>query len=396
VQSSSILRYFLASVALLGACVSGLLGVASYLFHRGDRVSVAIAARLVPFNPAYLARLSGYESGRRTELLRKAAALNPYSEQVWLQLGFDSEFYHGDLASAEKYYLHSTEVSSLFLPRWTLANFYFRRQNKPEFMKWARAALEITPYRADPIFTEMWLVYPDHSRIVADLPSRAPILEQYLMFLMNARQLGSVPPVVERLASSASPSDSRRYGVDDVIGPALDSLIAGGYVSEAVRSWNALSVAHWIPFGTPTVQQPLTDGSFGPMYGYGFDWKLINIPGISFSRGGGVGIELSGGQPESCELLQQWVLIGPDRQYRLQWNADASGITDPAGLNWHIQARDLDSRSPDLLAEHRSGWQFETPANAQAALLTLEYRRPLGHIRASGALQLRSVTLQPR
>lgn len=396
---SSILRYSLASVAILGASFSAILGVASFLFHRGDRHSVELAARLVPFNSEYLSRLSSYEPARRTELLKKAAADNPYSEQVWLQLGFDAEFYHRDYTAAERYYLKSAEVSHLFLPRWTLTNFYFRRQDGPAFLKWAHAALEITPYTADPIFTEMWLMDPDHGAVAADIPNRPTILEQYFDFLMSARQFAFVPSILKRLVASAPVSQARLYGLNNDIGPALDTLLGAGYASEATRIWSDLSAAHWISFPTPTPDHPLTNGNIGPLFGHGFDWFLLNPAGVTLTYSEGVheiAIDLSGDQPEQCQILLQWIPLGPSRGYHLQWKQDTTGLTEPIGLTWHIHTANFDLQSPDLLQEKSGGYEFQTPPGTSVAILTLEYRRPLGQTKAQGTLRLQGVSLQAR
>lgn len=392
-----ILRYVLAGIALAGACLSGLLGVGSYLFHKGDRQSVEIAARLVPFNPTYLARLSSYEPDRRTELLKRAAALDPFSAQVWLQLGFDAEFHHLDFTGAEKYYLRAASVSHLFLPRWTLANFYFRRQNKPAFLQWAHAALEITPYTADPIFTEMWLLDSDHGRLDAELPDRPGILVQYLSFLMNARQFESVPLIIERLVSLVPAESAPAFGLHDVIGPELDGLIGAGYIAESLRAWRALSDRQWIPFSTPTPDRPLTNGDFAPIYGHGFDWSVVNNGGASSSQprnSRGIDIELTGYQPESCELLHQWIPVAASRRYRMQWKAESNGLTNPAGLIWRIRAGSADLRSPDLLSNHASGWEFQAPSKTEIASMSLEFQRPLGYTKSSGSLRLESVTIE--
>ncbi len=373
--------------------------MASSLFDHGGRRPVEAAAKLVPFNSAYLARLSGYEPQQRTALLQRAATLNPYADQTWLQLGFDAEFHHADFAAAEKYYLKAADMSHLYLPRWTLTNFYFRRQDKPEFLKWAHAALQITPYSADPIFTELRLVDPGGQEIAPYIPNRPEILEQYLIFLMNAGQFASVPPVLDRLVASAPRSEAFLYGLSDVIGPDLDHLLASSYVTEALRMWNTLSKAQWIPFDTPDPARPLTNGSFANLFGHGFDWTLFASPGVSTTPPGAaheIAIELSGDQPENCAILQQWVPVGPGMHYRLQWKFESRGFSGSSGLFWHLRGPNLNLTSPDLVSQTSSAWDFGTPLGLHNGLLTLEYSRPLGETKSSGSLSLQQVSLAPR
>lgn len=392
-------RYVLAAVFIAGACFAAVLGIASWLFHRGDRKSVELAARLVPFNSEYLARLSSYHPDRRTQLLEKAAANNPYSEQVWLQLGTDAEFYRHDYAAAERCYLKAADVSRLFLPRWTLTNFYFRRQNSRQFLHWARLALEVTPYTANPIFTEMWLMLPDPNGVAENIPDRPAILQQYFEFLMNARQYAFVPPIVRRLVASVPPSQARLYGLDNDIGPGLDTLLGAGFGSQAMEIWSDLSVARWIRFATPGPDHPLTNGDFGPLYGHGFDWFLMHPAGVSSSYNEPmheVEIEFSGDQAEECQVLLQWMPLAPSRRYHLQWKQENSGLSEPAGLTWHLHALNFDLASPDLLAGQTAGWTFLTPPGASIAILMLEYKRPLGQTKAQGILRLQDVSLQPQ
>lgn len=164
--------------------------------------------------------------------------------------------------------------------------------------------------------------------------------------------------------------------------------------------WQALSTARWIPFSTPDPDRPLTNGNFAALFGHGFDWVILNSPGVSLTPPGtarGAEIELSGDQAESCTLLQQWVAIGPDRRYRLQWNVDYSSFSSaPSGMAWHVRGPKLNLQSPDLRADERPVWDFDTPPDTRIGLLTLEYKRPLGETKARGDLALKTVSLQPR
>jgi tetratricopeptide (TPR) repeat protein len=398
VSRSSILRYILIAVALAGGCFATILGLASFLFHRGDRQSVELAARLVPFNPDYLSRLSSYYPERRTQLLEKAESENPYSEQAWLNLGFDAEFYRRDYSAAERDYLKAADVSHLFLPRWTLANFYFRRQKVQEFLHWARLALDVTPYSAAPIFSEMWVLVPDHADILGLLPPRPAILQQYFDYLMTTQQYVFAPPVIARLVSAAPPSQAQLYGVAADIGPALDTMLGAGFGSQALQIWSELSHAHWIQFPAPAPQHPLTNGDFSTFYGHGFDWFLLTPAGVSLSyvqAAHQMEVEWTGDEDEACQLLLQWVPLGPVRRYHLQWEQESSGLSNPAGVNWRIHTSTFDLQSPDLVAGQGTGWEFQTPPGAGMAMLILEYRRPLGQTKAKGTMRLQKVSLQP-
>ena len=46
-----------------------------------------------------------------------------------IQLGLNAEITEGDPKTAESYYLKAAAVNKMFLPKWTLTNYYFRQQN---------------------------------------------------------------------------------------------------------------------------------------------------------------------------------------------------------------------------------------------------------------------------
>ena len=87
-----------------------------------------------------------WQPERKITLLKRAVELNPFNVEAWIQLGLTFEMERHDAASAERYFLRAAQVDRMFLPKWTLTNFYFRQQNEREFFRWAKATLEITPY----------------------------------------------------------------------------------------------------------------------------------------------------------------------------------------------------------------------------------------------------------
>ena len=82
--------------------------------------------------------------------------------------------------------------------------------------------------------------------------------------------------------------------------------------------------------------------------------------------------------------------------YRLEWRAVTKNLEAPSGFAWHISPvpnpADLDISSEDLVKSSAMTWEFRAPLSA-LCLLTLEYRRPVGTIRATGSLVLQNVML---
>jgi len=396
------MRWLLIGAAILGAYYSILFARASLLFQEDTASSVPAAVHLVPYNADYLARLAVWQPDRKTALLHRTVELNPFAADSWIQLGLTAEMQQHDIASAERDYLKAAQVDHMFLPKWTLTNFYFRRQDEERFFQWAKATLAITPYPPYPVFEQMWLFTQDAGKIAAFIPERPRILVQYAVFLADAHQFRAIPPVVKRLVTSAGSSDPVGAGRDGLIAPVEDRLLAAGYLQPALQIWTSMKEGNWIGLSIPTAASPLTNGDFrAPFFRHGFGWVPIETSGVGIEQmpdQDAVGVTLSGSQPEHCVLLQQYVPLDPNRSYRLEWQTSAQGIASPSGLAWHLHPVQSNLHSDlaggDLLASSSGTWDFQAPPGAEVFLLTLEYSRPLGNILASGSFHLRSVSLR--
>jgi len=132
----------MAVAALLVAAVQALrIGYADRLFREDTQASIQKASQIWPRDGDYPARLADFDSTNAIRYLRRALALNPGLSRSWIQLGLRLEF-QGDVAEAERCYLEAARRDRQFLPAWTLANFYARRQNDEQFWLWARRAAE--------------------------------------------------------------------------------------------------------------------------------------------------------------------------------------------------------------------------------------------------------------
>jgi tetratricopeptide (TPR) repeat protein len=393
------LRYILIVAAIAAAFYSGILSRAAYLFHQDTANSIPAAARLVPYNAEYAARLASWQPDDRMPLLHRAVELNPFDSDSWIQLGLLSEMKDGDAKTAEGYFARAAEVNHMFLPKWTLTNFYFRRQKLSDFFKLANATLKITPYASDPVFTQMWLMSQDPARIAAAIPDKPRILVQYTWFLSNSKQYSAIPPIVQRLATAVGSDDPRAWGRDDLIAASLDHILASGDTRDALQVWTTLRDANWIKQSVPDARRPLTNGDFRlASFHHGFDWMAPETEGVrveQFADEPSVRITLNGDQPEHCVLFQQYVPVQRDAIYNLQWKADSQNIEAGNGLAWHLRA--VGSQSPaaftsgDLLVS--SFWPFRVPPAGEGFMLTLEYNREMGRIRPTGSFALRSVSL---
>jgi len=392
------LRYLLIASAIAGAYYSSILARASYLFSQDTATSVPAAVQLVPYNSRYVARWAAWNIAQHVPLLKEATRLNPFDYQSFIQLGLNSEMTETDPKTAESYFLQAVAVNKMFLPKWTLTNYYFRRQNLSEFFRWANETLKISPYAGDPVFTQMWLMSQDPARLSAAIPDRPRILIQYIWFLSNSKQYAAIPPIVQRLVRVVGDDDPRAWGRDDLIASALDHVLASGELHTGLQIWTTLRDGRWIPQNVPDANHPVTNGDFRlPFYRHGFDWVSAETEGVhiqQFADEPSLDIGLSGDQPEHCELLRQYVAVEPGFLYNLQWKAEAQGIPAGSGIAWHLRATEGDAsiESGDLLNAPQA-WQFVAPPNVNGFLLTLEFNRALGHVRPTGHLTLRFVSM---
>ena len=135
----NVLRIAVAVACGMAIWSSLTLARADYLFKKDTEASVRAAIRLVPDSWSYYMRLSEFDRAHAHDLLTTSLRLNPYNAQADIELGLQYEA-DGDFVRAEKQLLEAYDVDHTYMPRWSLANYYFRRDNMPEFWIWARSA----------------------------------------------------------------------------------------------------------------------------------------------------------------------------------------------------------------------------------------------------------------
>jgi tetratricopeptide (TPR) repeat protein len=396
------LRFVVIAGAIMAAVYALVLARASRLFQEDTAVSVAAAVRVQPHNALYLDRLASWQPDERESLLKRSLAENPFNYEAWIRLGLMAEMQAGDDSTAEQDYLKAAEVDHMFLPRWTLTNFYFRQNRPAPFFHWTKKTLEVTPYASDAVFAQMWQMTQDEDKLEAAIPDRTRILLQYAWYLSNHKQFDSIPTAVERLVKAVGKDDPSKWGLNDLVAASEDHMLAEGYMRPALTVWSTLHAFGWLKHTVPNDQKPLTNGRFEvPFYRHGFDWVSPDNPGTRvehFPDVPEVRMNLNGDEGEHITLLQQYVDLAPDTRYTMTWKVQSEELNQPSGLAWHVHpvkgGGTAGGASGDLVGSPAS-WTFVSPI-ANAYLLTLEYIRPLGSTRARGALTLKSVTMNQK
>jgi hypothetical protein len=130
------------------------------------------------------------------------------------------------------------------------------------------------------------------------------------------------------------------------------------------------------------------DGDFAAEpSGHGFDWRPSRAEGVAYvALPGSYRIALSGKQPESTELLRQFVALQPGKMYSLQWEVQTQGFASPSGIEW--------TAGTARAALEAGIMKFQ--AEAAFVPITLAYHRPTGQARAEGSVTIRAVSLVDR
>jgi hypothetical protein len=388
-----VLRIIIAGACCLAIWNSWKFALADYLFQKDTEDSVRAAIRLVPDGWQYHMRLAQFDREHARELLTTSLRLNRFDAQANIELGLQYET-EGDFARAEKSLLEAYAVDHTYLPRWSLANFYFRRDNMPAFWAWAHSAAEMPADDIGPLFALCWHVSQDPETIAkAILNDKPELIRQYLRFLLTKVQLQAVAGVAPRLVRFGE-SETDRPLLFDVV----DRLVDANDADSANALWKLLIEKHWVvadttvPNNSDFMREPLR---------VSFDWSLPEYPGLhSWPGASGLETEFTGSQPEECTIAEQAISLAPG-SYTFAYVYHTSDIPPATGIRWQI----IDANSKTVLADSpylssdalsHSALTFNVPPGTSILRLRLGYKRALGTPRISGILVVLSAKIQAR
>jgi hypothetical protein len=379
-----------------GACCLGIwcsweFACADYLFHKDTEESVRSAIRLVPDGWEYYMRLAQFDRGHARELLATSLRLNRYDAQADIELGLRYEA-EGDFDQAEKLLQDAYEVDHTYLPRWSLANYYFRRDNMPAFWAWARSAAEMPADDIGSLFELCWRVSPDPEKITGTVLNEKPeLIHQYVGFLLAKDQLHAVASIAPRLVRSGGPETDR-----PLLFSVVNRLVAANDATAANALWHSLIEQHWVVADLSVPNNPNFARDPLPV---SFDWSLPEYSGLhSWPGASGLETEFTGSQPQDCTVAEQVVALTPGN-YTLAYAYRTSDIPPDTGIRWHIvdaKSNTVLADSPDLSSDTlaHSTLAFSVPPDASLIRLRLAYRRALGTTRISGTLVVTSTQIQ--
>ena len=360
------------------------------------------ASRIEPDDAEYRFRLAvsigDQVPAESLALLRQASALSPVDARIWIELGLRYESLQ-NYSEAEKCLLHAAEVDRQYVPRWTLANYYQRREDLVNFWHWARTSAEVIPGDPVPLFRLCGRVTEDGNLMDRLALHSAELRSAYLGYLLGTGKLQLGARVANGLVSEGSPTAA------PLLMDYCDRLLAGGRVGEALSIWNGLSRHGLIPFTglDPAGALVLTNGDFSKEpTSRGFDWRTPAVEGVSLLRehaAGGLRVNFSGEQPESCSPLAQTVPVEGGGRYAVDVFYRTSGIQNDAGLSWQVvplPPAQTPQGLPIAAAENLTWghFQFVAPPGCRGVQLALAYRRSPGTMRIEGYVVLNKVRLR--
>ncbi len=385
------LRTGIAAACCLGIWCSWKLARADRLFHQDTSQSVRAAIALAPDDWEYYMRLSLLDRDHAMELLAKAQSLDRYNAQADIELGLQYES-QGNYRRAEELLLDAFDVDHTYLPRWSLANFYFRRDNMPAFWVWSRKAAAMPADDVGPLFELCWRVAPDPEKISkAILNDNPALIRQYVVFLLAKDQLQAAAEIAPRLVRAG---DAQADGA--LLLALVNRLLAANAATAADGLWRLLIRRGWV-VADDTV--PNNAGFKREPLPVSFDWAFPEYSGLhSWPGASGLETEFTGVQPEDCTIAEQILPLAPGN-YLLTYSYRTEDIPLATGIHW--QAVDASSNavlaeSSDLSSEvlATSFMRFSVPPNTLLVRLRLKYRRTLGTPRVSGMLVMQSTRIE--
>ncbi len=392
------------NVALIGGFVvaaawSVRLASSDYFYRQETIRATETAIAYTPGQAEAYLRLAILEpdrnSRRAMEALQQALALNPSDGPSWIELGLRHEA-GGELTSAERCFLRAAREDKQYLPRWTLANFYLRRNDNARFWAWAKESAAVVYGDPRSLFRLCGKVAEDGNLIDRLQIARPDVRAQYLAYILSLNQIGLLGPSSRRLLQDTRESDVA------VLLQVCDRLLDNQRTNDGLEIWNRLAASHRIPSGPVAAASGtvLTNGNFASQpTSHGIDWRLRQVVGVisSFEEDPpGLRITFSGRQEERSEPLMQLAPVQGNTTYRLTCQLRTSGIPPNTGLHWNISdmdghtLKDSASLSSETDAHEMS---FLAPPACKMVRLALRYERTPGTTRVEGYVILREVEL---
>ncbi len=367
-----------------------------------ERIDRAI--QMDPANDLYLilrAQRKEELGGNSLADWQRAIEVNPRRGFSLTQAAIAAEI-SGDLATAERLFLQAEHYNQLWLPRWSLANYYARNGRSQDLFRAARLALERAWPDQLPLLRLCRENGASDSIFLSEIiPPRPRNLAAFISLLIEEQSFDHLPDATLRFLQSSRTAGEPGAAAAPVVATAVTALLDANRPTDAINIWNAAFTSRW------SKDAPLINlGLDAPAEPPGLDWSIPMIAGIDTNRGlppGGIKFTFSGSQPESAELLSQTVYLPGGRTWTLGFEFQTRNITaSQEGITWVLTPRGGGSHlsplpPPSTLVSEDwapASVSWALPAEDQIYRLALTLRRPAGQVRPEGELFLRSFSFR--
>jgi hypothetical protein len=386
-----VIRLLVVSACVFGMWESWEFLRSDELFWQGSRDSIRAAIRLEPDCWWCYVRLASLDENQAEALLQTSLRVNAYDSEAAIDLSSRYEA-DGDFRRAQQLLLQAFAVDRTYAPRFSLANFYFRRNNLPAFWTWARRATDMPAQDMGALFALCWHVVPDAGTIESNIVGSDPaVIRQFIDFLTaKGQSQAAARPALDLIRRGSQETDQERlYAL-------IEQLMAANDSADANSLWGGLMRQHWIPadntipYNHEFARNPL------PIR---FDWRYSMFPGLhSWPGPSGLMVEFTGDEPEDCSIAEEMISLSPG-MYRLDSSYRTENIPANSGIRWEIvepgsetvvgRSQSLSGDSPGSVST-----TFSVNPKQKFLLLQLVYQRELGTARVQGTLVIPSVRIQ--
>ncbi|GEM_PF-1079360 len=385
--SKPVFRWVTSVAAMAGVAAAAWFGIAGVCSMLDTPISLAQATRMAPGDASYWLRHSQLTGN--TASLEKALALNPLDSQILIEAGLRAEV-RGDFDHALDLLQRAALCDRTWLPRWSLANFHFRRSDEAQFWKWARAAAATGSQRDFTSLFKLALEMDRDPESAAEklLPKRPQVLREWIAYLLrnsSGKEVAGLKTPAHRLIESGTAMPDRNYVV-----AAVERFLEAKQPVPAGELWKGMVQTGWLPatIGQSFVANPL---------GEGFDWRMSPAEGVIVSPHVGTWtISFSGKQPEFWAALHRLAEVEPAQRYRLRVEYETEGVPAASGLRWRVldemSGREL-ARSGPLAASPKKEAFVDFQSANPLVRIQLFCEREQGYGRVNGAIHVSAAEL---
>jgi len=391
--------------------------IGAWYFRKKMPQDIQTAIKWDPGNPEYyddLAMLTHlYSSGGNPAevvgLSEKATQLSPYNASYWADLGAAYEWAGRKndalvaFTRARALFPNSPEIN------WKAANFYVRMRRTSDALAALRQVLLEDSAKERQVFVLATNATEDNQEILAEmLPQRAPVILDYLNFLIETGRMEAADQTWTMLLESKLPFElSQSF-------PYLDALIQHREVDHLTEAWAVLCIRFPQEVcARESKPNLITNGDFAfPLLNGGLDWRVLSVEGVAVSEDPSVGvsgskslrIDFNGMQNLDYTHVLQYVPVTSNTAYTFSAYMRTQGITTYSGPRFEV----LDAYDPSKLflsTENVTGtsdWaahQIEFRTSTDTHMLIVKVARPISHKfdnRLAGTVWIARVTLLPK